>query len=389
MKTISFSWLSPFVAATLFVSPLIAGLTDPTELGVQAGYLLIEGDSNLKNAVVYGARFGSYLNDHTSLELSVLAGESDIRHSDRTADLLLPTVEGLYYLGQAQSPWRPYLAGGAGFLQANRDRLIDHNHIDFALTYGGGVKYTLRPFCVARGDVRDIIDTQSGKGTHNALVSLGISWLYGGSIESAPVRKKQAAVAAPKEVKVVATVADRDHDGVPDDKDDCVDTPVGMKVDPRGCVFVQDSDQDGVPDDKDDCPGTVSGTKVGADGCPDEAKAVPEDAWILNGVTFEKGADTLSSNKQLALDNAIEILKNHPKIRVEIQGHTDSFGKDALNQNLSERRAQSVKNYLVQNGIAADRLETKGYGETKPIASNATPEGRAKNRRIEFKVLSR
>ncbi len=403
-----------FSVVGLFVSPLFAGLTDPTELGVQVGYLVIEGDSNLKSAFVYGGRFGTYLTDHTSLEFSLLTGQSDIRGTNKSADLLLPTLEGFYYFGQDQ--WRPYLGGGAGVLQANRDRTVDRNQIDFALSYGGGVKYYWRPYCVARGDVRYIIDTQSGTGTNNALVSLGLSWLYGGSVETAPVKKKQKAMVLPTApaksldsdhdgvpddidrcpdtpintpVNSVGCPLDSDHDGVTDDKDNCPDTPYGMKVDAHGCPIAQDSDNDGVPDDKDDCPGTPAGTKVGPDGCPEESKVVPQANWVLPNVTFENNADKLTSNKHSELDDAIEILKTHTKVRVEIQGHTDSSGKHAHNQELSERRAQSVKDYLVQNGIAADRLEVKGYGETEPIATNTTSEGRAKNRRIEFKVLSK
>jgi OOP family OmpA-OmpF porin len=410
---ISFWFLSLISVVT---APLLAGLNDPTELGVQAGYLMIEGDSNLKDAPVYGARFGSYLTDRSSIELSILAGQSDIRGGDRTADLLLPTLEGQYHFGDGQ--WRPYLAAGGGFLQANRDRRVDKNHIDLAATYGGGVKYYARPYCVVRGDVRHVIDTNSGKGTHNALVTLGVSWLYGGLQQEAPAsvyRRKVKKIPAAKPqpvgdsdsdgvadnvdrcpdtpvntpVNAVGCPKDSDYDGVTDDKDACPDTPYGANVNERGCPAAQDSDKDGVEDSKDDCPNTPAGAKVGADGCPQETKAVPTDHWVLEGVTFEKNADKLTDDKQVALDNAVEILTSHSKIRVQIQGHTDSFGGAELNQKLSERRALSVKTYLVKHGVSAERLETVGYGETKPIAPNTTPEGRAKNRRIEFKVLSK
>src|SRR5581483_869615 len=143
------------------------------------------------------------------------------------------------------------------------------------------------PTWVARGDVRYIIDTESGKGTNNALLSVGLSWLYGGA-EAAPIRKPRKKVELPKQpkevkdsdhdgvpddidrcpdtpantpVNSVGCPLDSDHDGVTDDKDACPDTPYGMKVDARGCPVAADSDNDGVPDDKDDCPGTPAGTK--------------------------------------------------------------------------------------------------------------------------------
>ena len=86
------------------------------------------------------------------------------------------------------------------------------------------------------------------------------------------------------------------------------------------------------------------------------------------------------------MDNAANVLSKIPNVNIEIQGHTDSDGNDQYNQVLSEKRAISVKNYLVQKGISVDRLTTAGFGETQPISDNSTPEGKAKNRRIEFQI---
>jgi len=87
------------------------------------------------------------------------------------------------------------------------------------------------------------------------------------------------------------------------------------------------------------------------------------------------------------LDNAVEVLKKFPHVRMEVSGHTDDRGSDESNQELSQRRAESVKQYFIDHGIGADRLETRGAGETTPRESNKTRKGRSKNRRIEFKVL--
>lgn len=119
------------------------------------------------------------------------------------------------------------------------------------------------------------------------------------------------------------------------------------------------------------------------------AKAASEKQWILKGVQFEVGSDTIMSQSYSPLNEAAGTLKENDRMKVEIQGHTDNTGDAKKNEALSLRRATSVKNYLVQKGISAGRLSVKGYGASKPIASNDSEDGRAQNRRIEFKVLSR
>jgi outer membrane protein OmpA-like peptidoglycan-associated protein len=168
--------------------------------------------------------------------------------------------------------------------------------------------------------------------------------------------------------------------------------PVAKKEEPKPVVAEApkpaDSDNDGVIDDKDECPGTPAGTKVEASGCPATVKAI-EDNWVLKGVNFETSSDKIKSESFGALDEAAGVLKARSKVRVQIQGHTDNMGDEKANQQLSDRRAVSVKNYLVNKGVSASQLETIGYGESMPIADNKTVAGRAQNRRIEFKVLSR
>ena len=110
---------------------------------------------------------------------------------------------------------------------------------------------------------------------------------------------------------------------------------------------------------------------------------------ILKNIYFETGKATLKSESYSTLDNVIKLLQNNPTLRIEISGHTDNIGSLRTNMKLSSDRAKSVVNYLVQHGIAQSRLEYKGYGFSQPIAPNTTAEGRAKNRRVEFKVLQK
>lgn len=111
-----------------------------------------------------------------------------------------------------------------------------------------------------------------------------------------------------------------------------------------------------------------------------------EKRWILVGVNFEFNSANLTKESFPILLNALQILADNPEMNVEIVGHTDNIGSDQYNQKLSLRRAETVRNYLVANGISSDRLEVKGMGESDPIADNATVEGRTLNRRIEFRV---
>ena len=107
----------------------------------------------------------------------------------------------------------------------------------------------------------------------------------------------------------------------------------------------------------------------------------------LHNVFFEVDRYELLDESQIELDKVVEMLNNNPSVRVELGGHTDNVGSPAANQTLSEQRAKAVYNYLVSKGIAANRLSYKGYGETQPVADNATPEGRQLNRRTEMKVM--
>ena len=177
---------------------------------------------------------------------------------------------------------------------------------------------------------------------------------------------------------------DTDADGVADGVDQCPNTPMGCTVDAKGCPV--DSDGDGVCDGVDQCPNTPAGSTVDAYGCP--AARPIEEKFILRGVNFESGSAAITPDSYSVLDQVVKSLKAYPEVRVEIAGHTDNVGKDEYNLVLSQKRADSVKQYLVNAGVSADHLVTKGYGESSPIASNATPAGRADNRRIEFRRLN-
>lgn len=173
---------------------------------------------------------------------------------------------------------------------------------------------------------------------------------------------------------------DTDGDGVTDKEDDC--PKVAGPKENNGCP---DSDGDGVADNKDLCP-DVPGIKANK-GCPEvkkeELKILKE---ALYGIKFEVGKATITPNSYTILENVYEIINNTPQYKLQIHGHTDSDGSDAMNMQLSKDRAASVKNFLIKKGISADRLTSEGFGETKPVATNDTRAGKAQNRRVELEI---
>ena len=169
-------------------------------------------------------------------------------------------------------------------------------------------------------------------------------------------------------------ILDSDGDGVPDNLDRCPGTPKGVTVDAQGCPL--DSDKDGIYDYLDRCPDTPLGAPVDKYGC-----------WNIKNVLFDFDKSEIKPQYYPLLNKIAEVINKNPQIKLLIQGHTDSRGSAEYNQKLSVKRAISVKKYLMERGVSEDRLKTIGYGLTRPIATNLTPEGRALNRRVEFSII--
>lgn len=170
--------------------------------------------------------------------------------------------------------------------------------------------------------------------------------------------------------------ADTDGGGVGD-----LEEVMDASLDPRNPRDdVVDADGDGVRDDRDRCPDSPPGATVNSQGCPEIARQM-----VLDGIEFESNRATILPQSEPVLEQALRMLRENPQVTVEIGGHTDSTGNARRNQRLSERRAQAVYQWLVDRGLDRNRLSTRGYGPSEPIETNATPEGRARNRRIEFR----
>ncbi|NOK08044.1 Ig-like domain-containing protein [Corallococcus exercitus] len=201
--------------------------------------------------------------------------------------------------------------------------------------------------------------------------------------------------APPAALTLPPAPVDTDGDGLPDPEDRCpteAEDQDGFE-DEDGCPD-PDNDKDGIADAADACPleaEIINGVKDD-DGCPDKgaSKVRLEGSRIviLDKVYFATGKDVILPKSFPLLSQVAAVLRTHPELeRVRVEGHTDSQGDDAKNLDLSQRRANTVRDWLVKTGIAAERLEAVGSGETKPVDTNDTPKGRENNRRVEFNIV--
>lgn len=175
-------------------------------------------------------------------------------------------------------------------------------------------------------------------------------------------------------------VPDMDRDGINDEEDKC---PCDAGTSKYGGCPVPDSDKDGINDEEDKCP-NLAGVK-GNQGCPTVSTEIKKKVnTVAKSILFITGSAELKSNSYKGLDEIVKLMKENPDMKLTIEGHTDDVGTDENNQRLSDNRAAAVKDYIVNKGIPEARISATGYGESKPLTSNATPAGRTQNRRVEL-----
>ncbi|NUM45665.1 MAG: OmpA family protein [Anaerolineales bacterium] len=313
-------------------------------------------------------------------------------------------ASGNLVISPAKHRWgTPYAFVGGGYAQLKPSAGLKKE--TGGIEFGGGVKLWMTDGIGLRFEARDISfkpleATGKQSNFHNVVLGAGLTMAIGATPrdtdgDGVPDRKDKCP-ATPKGATVDATGCpkDSDGDGVLDGLDQCPDTPAGMKVDAKGCVV--DSDGDGVDDDKDKCPDTPAGLKVDAEGCPievseRETELLDTGLIRLSNVNFETGKADLLPESYPTLDAVGAVMLKWPQLRIEVGGHTDSRGSDALNQRLSQARADSVLAYVLRKypALPREQFTVKGYGEAKPLAPNNSDLNRAKNRRVEFSVLNK
>jgi OmpA-OmpF porin, OOP family len=404
---------APVLLLSVFLLPFSARAemkAGSVELSPFAGYNFFESRQNLENSPVFGGRIGYNITNQFGIEGTGQFTRSSVDDRSKTftregqftsptddVDISMYHLDLLYHF-MPEGKFNPFLTAGYGI--AHYSPKVNHNGVMSMVDFGVGAKYWVAENVALRVDVRDnmIFDDQ----IHNIETTAGVVFRFGG--KGAPAASQVAQDGTPLDsdgdgvpdtldrcpgtpnniqVDKQGCPVDTDRDGVPDYLDKCPDTPAGVYVDTRGCPL--DSDGDGVPDYLDKCPGTPAGVAIGPDGCPPAAvraivpAVVPAAApkvivLSFEDVHFDFNQSSLKPEAKVILKRNIQTLNENPHAQIRIAGFTSAAGTEEYNQKLSERRAASVREYLVSEGlIEADRLTIVGYGEKRPAAYEATP----------------
>jgi OmpA-OmpF porin, OOP family len=318
-----------------YVSPYVGAIAPDAEWG------------STGSKVLYGLDIGRNFGRYWAAELDLNGSSLDYRYGPGHVGLYGAALDGLFVFNRGHV-FAPYLVLGVGATRASPPSGQGlSNRTDFMTQAGVGAfirlyenpagtfSFSLRPDVKARW-------TDAPGNPVDALYELGFTFSFG------PGK-------APPPAPYVAPPAPPPPPPPPPPVPQCPGMSAGTVVPP--------------------------GTALDANGCPVKGDVV------LEGVNFETDSSVLTGDSKPILDKVAAGLREHPRVRVELQGYTDSTGSARHNLGLSERRADAVRAYLVSQGVLSSQLSAKGYGETNPIASNATAEGRAKNRRVVMHVL--
>ena len=352
---------------------------------------------------VFGGRLGLHFNRWFGLEAEVDATPTHTRNHN--ASMWVFGYRGSLILNLTDSyQFQPFILAGYGGLTSLVDNsntaLIVQQDIPASSTWGFmhaglGFKVGFTPWTGLRVDGRIMAPwtalapvISEGNRIHYSgpdFEVLGSLFVNFGEIEKVHIFKETIRELRP-------TSNDRDGDGIPDDLDKCPNEPEDKDgfQDEDGCPD-NDIDGDGIPDIIDKCPNEPEtfNNYQDADGCPDEVPAaVKKFTGVIEGINFKTGSADILPGSYVLLDRAAKVLQDYPDVKLEISGHTDSRGKADYNRDLSQRRADAVKTYFVTRGVASERLQSIGYGPTRPIANNKTQSGRATNRRTEFRLIN-
>ncbi|PVZ13602.1 MULTISPECIES: OmpA family protein [unclassified Pseudomonas] len=305
-----------------------------------------DSSRDLDNGNLYGGSVGYFLTDDVELRLGY-DGIHNMRSKNDTGNQKIhggdTALDALYHFGTPGVGLRPYVSAGFSHQSISNVQANGHSGRDSSTFFnaGAGAKYYFTENVYARAGVEAMYNIDRGETEWAPSVGVGVNF-GGGAKKAAP-----APVAAP--------VAD-------------------------ACT---DADQDGVCDNVDKCPNTPANTAVDADGCP----AVAQTVRVELDVKFDFDKAVVKPNSYADIKNLADFMKQYPQTTTTVEGHTDSVGTDAYNQKLSEKRAAAVRNVLVnQYGVQGSRVNSVGYGESRPVADNATEAGRAVNRRVEANV---
>ncbi|MWV12773.1 OmpA family protein [Pseudomonas sp. R-28-1W-6] len=289
------------------------------------------------NGNLFGASVGYFLTDAVELRLGYDEVHNARGDDGRNIKGSNTALDALYHFNAPGDTLRPYVSAGFSDQSIGQNGNGGRNGSTFA-NLGGGAKLYFTENFYARAGVEAQYNIDQGDTEWAPSVGIGLN--FGGGSKPAPAAEPVAEVCS-------------------------------------------DSDNDGVCDNVDKCPDTPANTTVDADGCP----AVAEVVRVELDVKFDFDKAQVKEESYGDIKNLADFMNQYPQTATVVEGHTDSVGTDAYNQKLSERRANAVRDVLVnQYSVGAERVNSVGYGESRPVADNASEAGRAVNRRVEAEV---
>ncbi|MEA1920902.1 MAG: OmpA family protein [Campylobacterota bacterium] len=354
------------LATTLLLSSAVHASDYNYEITPLVGMVFPEGNLQLDNQVLVGGEVQiNNLTDTIKPELQLLHSlTSEYKGNDAKTAITRIGLNGVYEFDTADKV-TPFLKAGVGY-ETLYYRYFDNVDSAYAAA-GAGIKIPLADRFGLKLETLYMLKHNTHRYDSNLAMMAGITYSFG-KVASTTT----AAVAAPV-VAAAIVESDSDGDGVVDSKDKCPDTPIDSKVDAEGCII--DHDNDGVSNINDLCPETLTGIEVDATGC---AKT------LTINIQFPYDSNVVPAEKRAEIEKLARFLKNNPNFNIAIIGHTDSMGSNVYNLKLSKKRAEALKSALYDLGVEEPRMSVSGQGESSPIASNETEEGRTENRRLEI-----
>jgi outer membrane protein OmpA-like peptidoglycan-associated protein len=325
------------------------------------------------NGLSFRAQTGFLLTGRISADVSLVSlGKAGIATKNAPDNTLTEisyyaaTAGGVFRVWDYDHPYNLFAKVDSTLLHtsnSNDDVPVDRVHFG-SFSLGMGATYRVMPQWQLRLDLENY--SQDIK-----TVTLGLEW--------SPAPNPQPVALPP-----ALPPTDSDSDGIADTIDQCPYTAPFTKVDSQGCE--EDRDRDGVVNSADKCPGTPLNAKVDNDGCL--LLEGPVFQLETKRIQFASNSTELTEDSKVELNRIAEYLKTEAGLLVMIEAHTDNIGSSSSNDVLSLKRADVVRAYLINQGILDNRMDTRGFGESRPIADNDTEEGRAMNRRVEFRLTS-
>ncbi|QOY52038.1 OmpA family protein [Candidatus Sulfurimonas baltica] len=399
------------------------------EITPLVGYNIAEGNLDLENQTLVGAEIQYNSDSVLKPELSVLYTDADYESSNISTDIYRIAINGVHKYDSVGF-MTPLTKIGVGY--ETIDTRLSDNRDSIFFDAGVGAKIPFTDSIALKLEAVYMLKNNSNRWDSNLAVLAGINFAFGPKAqetapEPEPTPEPEPVIDGDDDKDGVLNSVDKcpktpagkpvnsdgcfidgddDKDGVLNSVDKCPKTPAGKPVNSDGCFIDGDNDKDGVLNSIDECPTTPAGKPVNSDGCfidgdddkdgvlnsIDECPTTPAGNIVNDSgctkevnlhINFENASYNVDAISKSNIEKFASFLKARPNYSAGIIGYTDSVGRESSNQKLSQKRADAVRGMIIDQGISSDRVTATGMGESNPIATNETAEGRAQNRRIE------